>query len=925
MAGRAWRRFTSNTLADPSGRVALALAVTVVMVAVGTIGVLYPASAGSPSNSVLGPVPTAGGPSTAVAHTSALSPLANAVVQRFERVGRSGGLPAGDSLEPNLAYSTVREGRALVPANLASGQVSPGPTSIGVNDLGLRVNSGGSFVPYWYRTTSLAGSVTINNISLLPVMTNASDALTVQENAVLNNVTFFGQSVYQIWAQNVIFYSIPNHQLQLLTDGWNFTGGPTVLYQNDIYENSPGGYLFTGVYVHQVPVTPPLYHVLPPFTIRLYLNATNIDGRNALFFNYTLYSAHDITLNSTNYGRAINGGSFDWIIFNSTAGQPSGYTAPPASFLISGNQSTGIGLANDAEIALCGPSDGFSADFRSLDAHAQLLYLNGTTGEYSAVPAAWTTTEDTGESVEGVDAHFSVASAMRGEAYLTAGPEFVYGLWNASTPGTAERKYSVDVSPASTQLWVSPNLGGPYAGFNNTSAAWALSASPDITFWLPTGAGETYSVAALANDYAPVYSAITPGPADHISLPADLSMGVYVPIIAFGNSGVANIAQRGDGSAGDPYVISYSQSQPISSLYGTYDVFTEPLYPGMLLSGVTAHVVIVHLPSLEIDYSASDLFFLEYYYGLSLPSTNNLPVEIYDSSNISLVLSNDISGWFPVTLTGFLYGSLFLSDDTHSLVADNQFSSMGSSMVIVSIHGNRTAEYNTVFGNTFAVNPVVYGPDGGSLYVVLAFNTAYTGPPAVGGLGVFSSGNTIYNNLFETPITAYSPPQNPYLAYVFVNDLGYHDFTQVATTYHNSWNISLSRVGHVRYFNGFALFGSIVGAPFQGGNVWANWNGVLPYTDDGLIVGGGDYLPVPLPGSGYYAVVFEEIGLPPGSSWSVTLGGVPYSSSGSLILAYEGTGTYTFGIPNSHGLGAHPNHGTVTVTGNVGVLILFFH
>jgi thermopsin len=910
-------------IASPTRPWVWALIVVGIMLGASAFAALSSLNPARPAvNSTADSPPTAS-VSSAVAHPSAPNPFAASVVQRFESVGRGAGLPAGDSLEPNLAYSTVREGTALVPSNLASGQVSPGPTSIGVNDLGLRVNSAGSYVPYWYRTTSLDGSVTINDISLLPVMTNASDAITVQENAVLNNVTLFGQSIYQIWAQNVIFYSIPNHQLQLLTDGWNFTGFSS-LHPNDIYEHSPGGFLFTGVYVHQVPVTPPLYNVLTPFTIRLYLNATNIDGRNALFFNYTLTSAHDITLNSTNYGKAIYGGSFDWIIFNSTAGQPAGYTAPPASFLISGNQSAGNGLANDAEIALCGPSDGFSADFRSLDADAQLLYLNSTNGQYSAVPAAFTTTEDTGESVEGVDAHFTASTALKGEAYLTAGPEFVYGLWNASLPGTAERQYTVDVSPASTQLWVSPNLGGPDAGFTNASAAWALSASPSISFWLPTGAGETYSVAALANDYAPAYAPISPGPAKHISLHRDLGMGVYVPIIAFGNSGVASIARSGDGSAFFPYVIDYTQVQPISSLYGTYDEFTEPLYPGLLFSGVTAHVVVENLPSLLIDYTASDLFFLEYYYGLSLPSWNYLPVEIYDSSNISIVHSSEISGWFPITLTGFLYGSLFLSDDTHVLVAYNQFSSMGSSMVIVNPAGNRSSEDNTVFGNEFTVNSVVYGPDAGFFYLVLAFNTSYTGPPAVGGLGVFSSGNTIYNNLFETPITAYSPPQNPYLAYVFVNDLGYHDFSQVAAVYDNAWNISLSPWWYPQFVNGIVLYGSIVGAPFQGGNVWWNWDGSIPYTDEGLIVGGGDYLPVPLPGSGYYAVVFDEFGLPGGAHWSVVLGGTTYSSNGPLILAYEATGSYSYTIANSHGRVAHPNNGTVNVIDNVGVFVLFF-
>jgi thermopsin len=906
-----------------SGRGAWAIVVTVVMVFAGAAGALSAPGHGTSGTATPAPTPPSVASGSPPVPKATPPRLAASLVERFERVNRNAGLPAGDSLEPNLAYSSVHEGNALVPSNLAAGQVSPGPTSIGVNDLGLRVSSSGAYVPYWYRTTSLDGSVTINNVSLLPVMTNASDAITVQENAVLNNVTFFGQSMYQIWAQNVIFYSIPNHQLQLLTDGWNFTGGQGALFANDIYENSPGGYLFTGVYVHQVPVTPPLYHVLPPFTIRLYLNATNIDGRNALFFNYTLYSAHDITLNNTNYGTAINGGSFDWIIFNSTAGMPTGYTAPPASFLISGNQSTGIGLANDAEIALCGPSDGFSADFRSLNAEATLLYLNGTTGRYSAVPAAFTTTEDTGESVEGVDAHFSSSSASSGEAYLTAGPEFVYGLWNASLPGFTERKYTVDVSPAPTQLWVSPNVGGPYAGFFNASAAWALSAGPDISFWLPTAAGETYSAAALANDYAPAYSTIAPGPANQISLVRDAAMGVYVPIIAFGNSGVASIAQSGDGSVSSPYLISYSQVQPISSLYGTYDQFTEPLYPGMLLSGVTAHVDVVNLPSLFLDYTPSELFFLEYYYGLSVPSSNELPVEVYDSSNISIVDSHDISGWFPVTLTGFLYGSLFLSDDTHLLVAYNDFSSMGSSMVIVSSDGNRTLQDNTVFGNRFAVNPIVTGPDGGSLYRVEAFDTGYMGAPTVGGLGVFSSGNTIYNNLFETPITAYSPPQNPYLAYVFINDLGYHDFSQVATIYHNAWNVPLSPPWDGRYVNGFVLLGSLVGAPFQGGNVWANWNGTLPYTDQGLLVGGGDSLPVPMPGSGYYAVVFDEVGLPAGAHWSLTLGGVTYSSNTPMILAYVTAGSYSFTIPNSDGRVALPNHGTLKVNRNVGVLVGF--
>jgi thermopsin len=824
---------------------ALVIGLAVLVLVLPGSGVLtagVPAAAGSPSSMIRSPasvalssLPSNGLPAKTVSQIESRS----AAVARAEGGSRAAGL------EPNLAYRSVREGSAIVPANLATGAVAPGPTSIGVNDLGLRANSAGGLVPYSYRTTSLDGSVTLNNISLLPVETNASDAITIQENAVLNNVTLFGNSSYAYWMQNVIFYSIAGDQLQLLTDAWNFSSPTSEFLQNNIYQNSPGGFVFYGTYVHQVPLAPPAFIVHLPFTIRLYLNATNIGGRNAIFFNYTLYSGSDIYLDHQNLGRAINGGSFDWIIFNSTAGRPKGYSAPASSFLISGSQSTGLGLANDAEIAVCGPSDGFSSDIRTLSATASLLYLNGTTGSYSAVPAAFTTTEDTGESVEGVDAHFTAATAADGTALLTNGPEFIYGLWNATGSRVSEQRFTVDATPSSALIWVSPRSGRAMDGFSNASAAWALGSGADVTFWLPSGPGDHYAVAVLANDYAPQYAPISPGPARHVALALDRSLGVYVPILAFGNAGVAAIASSGDGSAANPYVIDYAQHQPISSLFGTYDEFTEPLYPGMLLSGVTAHVLIVHPPSLYIQYTASDLFFLEVYWGLNPPGYNYLPMEVYDSSNVSIIGAPMISGWFPVTLTGFLLASLVLSNDTHCLVAYSQFSSMGSSMAIVEPAGNATAEQNTVFGNRFVVNPVVHSTMGLSLYQVRAFNTTTPGPVATGALGVFAEGNTIYNNLFDTPITAYSTPQNPFLAYVFVNDLGYRDFAQVATNWHNAWNISREPADYTQIVNGVPLFGNIVGASFMGGNSWANWNGTVPYTDNGFIVGGGDYLPLP--------------------------------------------------------------------------------
>ena len=532
--GRGWSvRLVSVTL----------LGILVVSVGLAGIG-------SSPSRSTLSapihPLTSTSGSSTPPAiptsvPTAKLSELANRLAK-----GDGSNSPARvDRLLPNLEYSAVREGSALVPSNLAQGGVQPGPTSIGVNDLGLRVNSTGSYVPYWYRTTSLDGTVTINNLALLPIENNASSSITLQLNAILNNVTIFGQSIYQIWAQNVIFYSVEGDQMQLATDAWNFTGAPFNLFPNDIYQNSPGGFIFTGTYVHAVPSSPPAFTLRPPFTISFYLNATNIAGRNALFFNYSLISAHDIWLGPTDLGRSIQDGSFDWMIFNSTAGQPAGYTAPPASFLVSGNQSSNLGLPNDAEIAICGGSDGFSAITRTLDASARLQYLNATTGGYSAVPAAFTTTEDTGESMEGVDAHYTSSSASQGLAFLSNGPEFIYGMWNASEPGIHEKKFTVSVSPDSTLLWVSPKGEDGEPTFNDALAAWDLTPTTQTSFWLPTGPGQTFTLVGLANDYTPRYAPLNPGVVNHVALSRNPAEGLYVPIIAFGNSGVARIAQSG--------------------------------------------------------------------------------------------------------------------------------------------------------------------------------------------------------------------------------------------------------------------------------------------------------------------------------------------------------------------------------------------
>lgn len=890
--------------------------VGLLVVPMGTVGTsAAPTSASSsPSTSSAS---RAVNPATSLG-TPAVSPaLASEWERRIESAYAASGLRADMRLEPNFDARNVMVDGVPVPSTLASSSIQPGPTGIGVNDLGLRATPSGRLVAYSYRSTSFEGSVSIDHLSLLSVMNNASNAISIQLNTVLNGATIFGNSSYQWWTQNTIFYSLSGDQFQWYSAVFNFSQNAGPITPDSIYSHAPGGEVVYGLYLHATPQSPPAYTVRMPFTVDLYINTTNIDGRNAVFFNYSLTSADPITIGPKDLGSSI-AGSYDYFILNSTAGQPKGYRAPRSYFLVSGNHLTGVGLRNDAEIMIGGPDDGFTAIPRDFTGSAQLRYLNASIHQYTPVPAAFTTTADTGESVIGVDVHYSAASDRDGLAYLTNGPEFIYGLWNATAQDIHEAPFYVSVNPWDTYLWVSPSRSRSEP-FDAGTAAWAISSATTFEFWLPTGPGLRWQAAALANDYRPEYFHLSATEPNRISLKYDPSEGLYAPVIAYGNAQVAALASSGDGSATDPFVLEFAQHQPINEVFGQFDGFLEPLYPGLLLQGVTAHVTIRSPPSFLIDYLPSVASFLE---AFGLPIWNDLPMELYQDSHISIVGASNISGWFPFAMDGFVQASLFISDSSHILVAYDHFVDMGSSLLILN-PSNESAADNTVFGNTFSPSPLLKGPNASSFYQVIAYNTTYTGPPAAGAIGVFSEGNLIYNNLVETSITAYSPPQNPFLAYMYINNIVEYNYSAVRMVWHNQWNISWEPANYSRYVNGIALTGSIVGADFQGGNAWSNWNGSVPYNDQGLIYVGGDYLPLPLPSSAYFAVQFHEHGLPSGTLWQVRIDGVVYESRSTTIVVYERAGSYRYAIPAVTGLHPHPSHGKIRVHQNVLIDVAF--
>ena len=63
-----------------------------------------------------------------------------------------------------------------------------------------------------------------------------------------------------------------------------------------------------------------------------------------------------------------------------------------------------------------------------------------------------------------------------------------------------------------------------------------------------------------------------------------------------------------------------------------------------------------------------------------------------------------------------------------------------------------------------------------------------------------------------------------------------------------------------------------------------------------------------------FAVLFQETGLPPATSWTVTVGATSVTTTRSLLLVFEAAGPRSFTVSNPPEYHAHPRHGTFTVS-----------
>jgi len=825
------------------------------------------------------PAPTAAAvappTSTAPVHspTVAAAPTATpaATVARMS-MGRSildglekSGVPARAIYLPNFAGGGALRGNVVAPIT----SVAPAP--MGLGDFGVR-NTTGTPHPYVIDSTSWEGSITLNSGDFFYIDNDGPDTFGVQLNAVLSNTTVYGASNNDYWIQDVLFFTPSTSSIQMLDNIWNLstpsTAEPASTFLAGHYNGTPAN----GAYYYDLG---PTFTTGFPFTAHLYENAsiTNLSGveYSTVRFGYDIVSGT---------GTTIGSGIFDTVLFARAAGA----SIPLPQFQVNGGSLTPTNfLLYDTELMIGGPGGGSTTQVYALNGSMQIAYYNRSIGRYSLDPSAWTAGTDTGETSEGV----AVSYATPGTALLGAGPSIVEPLWNATPGGNAGRlEFTGTVSPDNAFLFLSPG-----ATFNASDAAWApFLPGGTFTFYLPPG---TYSGEALLANHDTRDVALTGGAgttvSTSISLPYDLSVGVNTPLFAWNNAELANLSFAGAGTAGSPYLLYDNEYTTLDPLFGELNDFLFPVFPGALVVGTSAYFDLDHPAPFTVLYPAA---YDARLFVNGLPDTNQLQIELYDTSHGSITDASDIGGWicgcqFNFPNPYYPDGEIVLWGATSTLIAGNAFEDQGVGIVLMQGSGN------VVWGNEF-------------LNGLLAPATF----PAQFGIWEMESSDLIYNNAFDTSVTAFSPSYNLYNGNTQIN--------------RNAWNLSgWEPSSTVRVVNGFNLSGSLLGGPAVCGNWWWDYTpGMsLPYNEPyqggaPFITTGGDYCPSGPNGTIGYPVTFNEEGLASGT-WSVTLAGVVASAAaGSPITFAMPNGTWSYQVGAVGGLEVAPAAGTVTVHGS---------
>ncbi len=856
-------------------RFSLRIAAVLAVVTVLAVGALAPTGRGAVAP---GSTPTGGPAAARPAPSPAGTGMSPAAAQSLLAGIAQAHVPSRFVYLPNLDGREVRRGDVVTPLYDRS------PAPMGVSDLGVR-NTTGVAVPTLLTTPSFEGSMTFSNLSVFYLDNDAPDYVGLQLNTVLANVTLFGNSSYVFWNQNVVTWSARSHLLQFIDNVWNLSG-PSGQISPNVFAASNGTLVAPSFYYALGPVL----NVSLPFTLDLYTNASVASQGglpyDSVWFNFTIVN-----------GTGVHAGSFDHVVFNSQDLLAPSPTIPVPVYEVNGASPTPTGyLPYDAELVLCGPGGGSTTSVLTLNATMQLRFLNRSASTYDTVPTALGYGTDTGETIEGVSEYFDAG----GTVHLGAGPSLLSPMWNASPsarPGAID--LTGTIAPATAFVFVNAT-----DSFSADWAAWApVPPGGQVDYRLPPG---NYSGEILMSGYDPATFVVNGSSPSTWRLPgalvANASRGLYTPLIASGNAELAELAVGGNGTPSNPYLLPSGGVASLDPIFGQLNDFTFPVFPGLLLYQTTASVEANGLPTFEVVYAGSALgtiLALSLLFGTPLPVTNDLQLELYGTSQVSVFASSGISGWFPPFLNGFPLANLMLWNTTGSLIGGNGFLNEGSSLLLFG------GGHNVVWGNTFSGGPA------NATFPV--FGTSEV------DLSVFESNDTIYDNSFTAaPGFAASTRLAQSPAYTIYTETYY---SGTAARYVDTWNVSSRPASSVNLVNGYALYGSIVGGRVQGGNFWSDYGtatnplGVLPYNESGAIAIGGDYLPLLPPTPFTVPVTFTASGLPAGAAWSVDLNGVGAVSTSRSLVFDEPNGTYTYLVGPVAGLVASPGSGSFGVAG----------
>ena len=777
--------------------------------------------------------------------------------QQLEKEFSASGAPADVFLPPNAgSLPGYQDGVITHPA------YTDGPEPVGVADYGV-LNTTGTPTSYTIDSTGYMGSLTLDSDSEFSLPgTGYPEFMTIQMNAVLNDVTVNGVTGYQFWTQNVLIYDGYSHTGLMLDNLWNFSAAPQgTVTKSDI--SSGNGTVVAPEFYYDI--GSPVMKLPTPFTIQFYLNAstTTLAGtpHSALAYAYNIF-------NPASHAK-IAGGTYDHVVFNNQGTAP----IPQAKYHVDGTNLTGTGyIPFDAELIVGGNTGGSTGSFNNFAGTMTLAHLNAAGTMYVPELSAWNAGSETGETVVGLASYYDSSDAV----HIGPGPSFSAPFWNSSptaAPGAAV--VSGTLAPSNGFAFVTDA-----ATYDASASTWAPVRTDGDFVWNLTGG--TYAAHFLASEYDTFDVASIVVASNSMAAPitatltSDLLMGVYTPLYADGNLQLAGISSGGSGTQAAPYLLYNNEVGALATEFGAVNDYFYPVFTGILLNGTTDYVEIANAAPFLVEYQGPQLQAANHF---GLPSSDDLGVELFGASHVSVVggtFQEWVGPYQSQSVDGTAFSALVVWNSTSILVTGVTFQDEGYG---ITLYGGTA---NTITGNFFVNDPVSINAGYGTYPIDGGANGA--GPI---GIVTYEAGDLLFNNEFNTLFTAVESDVNSYDGLYASHPEAFLD----------NWNLSAPVPASTSFtYNGITVTGSVTGSATVCGNYW--WNEApttpIPYDNGHYITNGGDYC---ASGPVLFLVPFVESGLPLGTPWGLSVVPLPPDTLPFGGSAAPSTATTTIAVP----------------------------